>query len=86
MDEPKVIHVAGPYVQCGTRIIQRCAVCGEKLVDATLEKPKVGRVVVQLRLLGAGHLFSKVGEDFEHYGPYVNNKVPPGFCVELVEQ
>lgn len=28
-------HMAGMFVSFGTRVIQRCAVCGEKLVDYT---------------------------------------------------
>jgi hypothetical protein len=33
---------SGPPVWIGNRVIQRCACCGEKLIDADLSRPAIG--------------------------------------------
>jgi hypothetical protein len=39
------VHLAGPIVTVDNRVIQRCAVCGQKLVD--LEAFEPGKPVVE---------------------------------------
>lgn len=38
MDVKPLIHVAGNPVHFGTRAIQRCAICGVKLLDHRVDK------------------------------------------------
>lgn len=83
-----IVHVAGPVVGIGTRIIQRCAVCGDKLADNI-------RVAMPLNPDGSlpsfptwkegdliefdGHRQNVVG-NFGEDGP-----LPDDFCIILVE-
>jgi hypothetical protein len=39
------IHLAGPIVTVDSRVVQRCAVCGQKLVDLDAFEP--GKPVVE---------------------------------------
>ena len=76
-----VTHVAGPYVQIGDRVIQRCAVCGEKLAD-TFEPNSDGTVAVW----NEGVLVRFRKSHQKNVGDFNNCKsLPRDFCITLVE-
>ena len=83
-----VTHVAGPVVKVHNRVVQRCALCGEKLVDNAY-------AVSPLRLDGSppdccvwaerclvhcdtGRMVA--GKDF-----VASEELPDDFCLALVE-
>ncbi len=72
-------HVAGPAVQAGQRVIQRCAVCGEKLSD--------NGDSILVGLFAEGQLVR--AEDGYFYGTDRNfltvKRMPRDFCIALVE-
>lgn len=76
-------HLAGPTWNFEGRIIQRCAVCGEKLVDFDPSRCAIsegGTVAVwkEADLIEVeGNRSSRVGE--------YPNCLPDNFCLELVE-
>jgi hypothetical protein len=73
-------HVAGPLLKHCDRLIQRCAICGEKLYDsADVTEPGessfVEKQLVQMRAWGPKCL-----------GEYQDKCwLPPDFCIDLVE-
>ena len=83
-----VTHVAGPVVKLRTRVVQRCALCGEKLFDnAALVTPvrpdgsPADCGVWQERCLvhcDTGRMVA--GEDF-----VASKDLPGDFCLALVE-
>lgn len=76
-----VSHVVGPFVQIGDRVVQRCALCGEKLAD-TKEPDRLGRVVVWnegLLVRCQNGIMFKVGDLLN------NDELPDDFCLPLVE-
>jgi hypothetical protein len=43
MSKPTITHIAAPWISINGRLIQRCGVCGEKLIDSknkTIAIPK----------------------------------------------
>lgn len=87
-----VTHVAGPVVTFGKndRIIQRCACCGESLLDV-----RPSRVAVQSEDGDRGvghfaerHLVHVSGQNPKHYvdlGDFIEKDLPEDFCLALVE-
>jgi hypothetical protein len=88
-----VTHVVGPYVvfRALDRIIQRCAICGEKLEDI-----RPSRVAVvstngnnDLPIFPEGHLI-RVTEgnpkEFVILGDFAKGLLPDDFCLSLVEE
>ncbi len=87
-------HVAGPVVSIGDRIIQRCAICGDKLVD-NINKACVARpgdhpidigvwregCLVQVVDLGDG---CERAVDTGDFG--ITELLPGDFCLALVEE
>lgn len=39
--EPDIIHIAGPEIQIGTQLRQRCSWCGAVLIDVNLSRVAV---------------------------------------------
>lgn len=94
MDEP-IIHLAGNAVTVGGRVIQRCAICGEKLCDsvraavaaaageaAEFSVYKVGSWVKAVPRPGTEALLLRVGGT---ESPALGGEIPEGCCLELVE-
>lgn len=86
-----VIHVAGSSIALDGRLIQRCAICGEKLIDfrdADLGQQSE-RGKMELAKIWVPGIFVEVGLD----GRQVSYVCPPGesrpptdlFCLSLVE-
>lgn len=86
-----VTHVAGPVVTIGSRVIQRCAVCGEKLADNKNTAAPVNpdgsppefptwpeRSLVQIEA-GNPTRYSLAGDFMQA------DKLPEDFCLALVE-
>ena len=88
----KTVHVAGPPVVINGRVVQRCAWCGEKLLDS---KNTVGLIGPN----GEPPTFPTYGErrliEFEPGDGFVRSidvgdfveteELPPEFCHDLVE-
>ncbi len=78
-----VTHVAGPIMICDLRILQRCAICGEKMIDTTL-----AQTGDQFAAYPPGKMVShdggkiQVGQCFFHRA----EKLPADFCLALVER
>ena len=72
-------HIAGPVVRIGNRLIQRCALCGDKLLDCNM----VGR---QLNVWGEGAFVQAGRGELNYAGDFLNaSELPDDFCLELVE-
>lgn len=79
-------HLAGPVVVINGRIIQRCAVCGEKLRDNLGEQapmkpdgspPEFHAWEEAALVQVAGNRASRIGS--------LNDDLPDDFCLALVE-
>ena len=76
-------HMAGVAVQIGDRVIQRCAICGEKLIDAHpslhdfLEK--TGLIDIKLATWDTGALITIKDKT------QVRVNTPDNLCIVLVE-
>lgn len=85
-------HVAGPCIsfQSLDRVIQRCAVCGYKLIDISPSKSTVctqdeGRLVPAHTV---AHLIRVDADGLEQpkdIGNFFNVKLPDDFCLNKVE-
>ena len=76
-------HVAAPAIQIGDRVIQRCAICGEKLIDARPSMhdflQKAGLIDIKLATWDAG-AYVRI-----HNNSQVRVNVPDNLCIVLVE-
>lgn len=86
-----ITHIPGKVVQIGPRKIQRCGVCGEKLVDNLLFLQ--GRVAVEstIGVVQDGPGFWEVGDPIRQDGNYWSvighqdgQPLPDDCCVKLV--
>lgn len=85
-------HVAAPYFGIARRMIQRCGICGEKLIDLDFDRVAVpegpdgkpgelpGGFPTAALVRCVGNAQVVVGS-FEQSDP-----LPPDFCLELVER
>lgn len=84
-------HVVGPLVTYKTRCLQRCLVCGEKLIDMKAGKRVLRNGEVELSLPSHFHpgALLRIGGDgpvtWENMGVFGNDPVPYDFCITLVE-
>ncbi len=87
-------HVAGPVVQFGKldRVIQRCAVCGEKLEDlrpscimvaSTDEKDRGIPQFAEAHLI---RVTEGNPRGFVDLGDFTKEPLPDDFCLSLVER
>lgn len=87
----KVVHLAGPIVMIDGRLIQRCVVCGEKLLDSknamvAVPTNRQAEDDTELAHWEEGYLIEFSGSQqvalgmFESEGP-----LPDEFCLSLVE-
>ena len=87
-----VTHCAGPPVTIGGRVIQRCAVCGEKLCDslgAAMPLPEEGIDPVFPTWKQAGLVQIEPGTPTRSslVGDLLSTKpLPDDFCLQLVER
>jgi hypothetical protein len=79
-----VTHIAGPAIHAGGRVVQRCSLCGEKLVDSkntaspdggSIGTWQVGRLVQVT--VGQNPTRSLLLDD--------TDQLPPDSCIELLE-
>lgn len=91
------VHLAGLRVEIAGRIIQRCAICGYKLVDSknimVLAKPDgtpeydiptwEPYSLVSMEVDGSRTCFHLMEPEPAENGK--GNKIPEGFCVDLIE-
>lgn len=84
-----VTHLTGPVITIGPRVIQRCAVCGLKLVDnvnyplktdGTVEAIPVWQPRCFIRQEGDPPTWTAVCDLND------DDDVPEDFCLELVEE
>jgi hypothetical protein len=84
-----VSHLAGPWVDFGGRIIQRCVVCGEKLCDNknTAQPLNADGSVPTFPTFERGHFIQvSVGENPRRLVDIgESEKIPPDSCIALVE-
>lgn len=79
------VHLAGPAVQIYDRVIQRCMVCGYKLIDADVvcqvHDADIGTWV-------HGALVEISGDDPIRYklAGHFGDALPADFCLPLVER
>lgn len=84
MDD-SVTHLAGPPITIGSRTIQRCSICGEKLIDCDLrnlmvpEGEKHEALVWQI-----GRLVQKEGNRSSVLPD--SNELPEDSCISMVEE
>lgn len=88
-----VTHVAGPVVRigcgcAGTRIIQRCAVCGEKLCDNVNTSMPLNPDGTQPEFptWAEGNFVWHEGNGWHLIGPFESEPMPEDFCIDLVEE
>ena len=90
-----VTHVVGPLVVFGKldRVIQRCAVCGEKLEDLRPSRTMVlradGEHGTSLPEFPEAHLLTVTEgnpKQFVTGGKFVESELPDDFCLALVEE
>lgn len=75
-----VTHIAGSSINFRGRLLQRCAVCGEKLLDA------VPTPFCNHNFFAMGMLITVDGVRVEQRGIIHNDvDVPEDFCIALVE-
>lgn len=77
-----VTHVAGPTVSHNGRIIQRCAVCGEKLADNLGCASSDGTFCTW----ADAALVQVDGNQSTLIGSYFNDDPSDDFCIILVER
>jgi len=76
-----VTHVPSPPLVYKQRMIQRCAVCGDKLLDINLNGDEVQPAHPDGELVRFKNRKSvKIMGEYERF-----NNVPPDFCIVLVE-
>jgi hypothetical protein len=84
-----VTHIAGPAVTVGGRTIQRCCICGEKLIDSLGRStpldpegnlPQCATYQVWAMVQHEGSRWSVTGND----GP-ASDQYPADGCIDLVE-
>lgn len=86
-----VTHVAGPVIKVYNRLIQRCPICGEKLIDnyGFIPKKKSDGTKTKIQTWREGALVryrtselvpSLVGDFWDE-----QQKLPKDFCLALVE-
>lgn len=88
-----LVHVAGTVFRCEGRVIQRCAVCGVKVVDSAEAPPILddkGKPV-DTKVWVAGDFVELVPrvintpERLVFVGHWNTDPAPVNFCLELVE-
>lgn len=82
-----VTHLAGPVVGIKGRIIQRCPVCGEKLLDslnAAMPLNPDGSVP-EFPTWDEGSLVEVEGNRSSVIGEFISDSLPNNFCLVLVE-
>jgi hypothetical protein len=87
----RTVHLASFSVEVSGRIIQRCAICGAKLVDslntATCDGKPISTWAPHALVAVEGeqpqHWFILDAEDSESGK---GSKIPEGFCIDLVEE
>jgi hypothetical protein len=78
-----VTHVAGPWMVIGDRIIQRCPICGVKLIDMYCSSPKN---LPDHVVWSEGAMIHIDEGKQRHVGEFLNKKkMPDDFCIWLVE-
>lgn len=87
-----VVHLAGNHVCIGGRVIQRCLVCGYKLIDVDASRCMVASTKPEdltIKSFGVGHLIEVDG----NHSSDIGNTLDPHFdqpwdncCLELVEE
>lgn len=84
-----VTHMVGPHVNLGIRVIQRCAICGEKLLD-TQYQAAVGESGKELKahVWPFGRLVRFSVGDAKPRSEVLlppSERLPEDSCLELVE-
>ena len=82
-----VTHAAGPAVNVGGRVIQRCAVCGLKLLDSKNTAGPVGPngEPPEFPLWAEAALVEIDGNRQSLTGTFGEDPTPADFCIDLVE-
>lgn len=83
-----VTHVAGPVVKIGDRCVQRCALCGEKLLDNlnVVAPLNADGTPPAFAVWGGRRLVCYDGNRSTDVGDFMERKIlPPDFCLPLVE-
>ena len=86
-----VTHVAGPAITACGRVIQRCSICGEKLVDSkgcAMPVSTSGHMVGKIGTWEVGRLVqTSVGENPRRYILLPDSdKLPEDSCLDLLEE
>jgi len=80
-------HIAGVVVRIGSRVIQRCALCGDKLIDNDMAGAEVpeDQVNTPFPAWEVEALVRVDGNMYEAIEARPDHKLPPDSCLALLE-